>query len=278
MKQPKDLTHGDLLAVMGQIFRHRRFRVHQADVILKILSGQDVFCTMATGAGKSLTYQLPAVACRAHGIKATSLVVSPLISLIEDQVMGLRAIGINACAIGGSSTREEEEAAMTGRYSIIYATPEKISVWKYGLEALAKQSLIVSIAIDESHCVSEWGHDFRPQYRQICQLRDWVPSVPILALTATATASVQADIIANLRLRTPLVVRTSFNRKNLKYTVLHRSSDNDLIRVLLNMQSMYEQNVYEDDEDENEDEEEDDLVVRLREISGDTGSRIKKRT
>ena len=106
-----------------------------------------------------------------------------------------------------------------------------------------------------------------------------MPSVPILALTATATASVQADIIANLRLRTPLVVRTSFNRINLKYTVLSRSSDNDLIRVLLNMQSMYEQNVYEDeDEEENEDEEEDDLAVRLREISGDTGSRIKKRT
>ena len=235
------------------MFGHSKFREYQLEIMMKILQGQDVFCMMATGAGKSLTFQLPAVTCRRHGMLATSIVISPLLSLIEDQVMSLMSMGISAVAIGGGATREEEEAAMKGAYSIIYATPEKISIWKHGISELAKKVRIVNIAIDESHCLSEWGHDFRPHYRQTGQLRSWLPTVPILALTATATPSVQADIVSNLRLRDPLIVRTPFNRTNLKYTVLHRTCDTDLIRVLLNMQSIYEQSLYHDDDDEESD-------------------------
>ena len=125
IQSPSNLEKGHLEEVLLTVFGHSKFREYQLEVMMKILQGQDVFCMMATGAGKSLTFQLPAVTCRRHGMLATSIVISPLLSLIEDQVMSLMSMGISAVAIGGGATREEEEAAMKGAYSIIYATPEK---------------------------------------------------------------------------------------------------------------------------------------------------------
>ncbi len=243
----KRLDEAALLGTLKNTFGYSSFRSQQVDIVMSLLSGSDVFCMMATGSGKSMMFQLPAVALREQsGVLATALVISPLVSLIEDQVRLLCARGVSAIAIGGSSTREEEEKAMKGDYTIIYSTPEKIGVWKYGLQALQTNTRIVCVAVDECHCALEWGHDFRPAYSELGVLRDWLPGVPMLALTATATSTARDDIVRSLRLRpSALLVCTTFNRPNLKYSVLNRTSNNDIVRVLLNMQALYEQTLYD---------------------------------
>jgi superfamily II DNA helicase RecQ len=142
------LDDESLLACATKYFGHRNFRGQQLAVMNALLAGNDVTCTMATGGGKSLLFQLPALALRDRvGILATTVVVSPLLSLIEDQVQSLRKQGVSAVAIGQSSSRDEEERAMRGEYTIIYATPEKISVWKYALERLVKSARVVCIGV-----------------------------------------------------------------------------------------------------------------------------------
>ncbi|RYH01772.1 DEAD/DEAH box helicase, partial [archaeon] len=130
-----------------------------------LMKRRDCFLMMATGAGKSLIYQLPAVAMSDSGIPSVSIVVSPLIALMEDQVNSLKLLSINACLIGSSSTLETEQQAMQGAYTIIYCSPEKAVLWCHGFKQLKSRRLITCLAIDESHCVSEWGHDFRPEVR-----------------------------------------------------------------------------------------------------------------
>ena len=243
----RELDEASLLATLKNTFGYSSFRSRQLDIVMSLLSGSDVFCMMATGSGKSMMFQLPAVALREQsGVLATALIISPLVSLIEDQVRLLCARGVAAIAIGGSSTREDEEKAMKGEYTIIYSTPEKISVWKYGLQALHANTRLVCVAVDECHCALVWGHDFRPTYSELGVIRDWVPGVPMLALTATATSGARDEIVRSLRLRpSAKLVCTTFNRPNLKYTVFNRTSNNDIIRVLLNMQTLYEQTLYE---------------------------------
>ena len=206
----------------------------QLEICLNILNGKDSFVIMATGSGKSLTFQLPAVYLRDIGVRSTTIVVSPLISLIDDQVSSLLTMGIPCCAIGSNSSVDIEHRAMRGEFTVVYATPEKLLTWQHGLRELASVVHITCFAVDESHCVSEWGHDFRPDYRRLGELRDTLgPKFPWVGLTASATKAVQADIIRNLRLNQPLIAKASLNRPNLKYCVINRTGPNDLLRLIL---------------------------------------------
>lgn len=223
----------DLLLCLKKYWGYSQFLEGQLEICMNILKHKDSFVLMATGSGKSLTFQLPAVCLRERGYRATTVVVSPLISLIDDQVSSLLSMGIPACAIGSNSTVDIEARALHGEFTVVYATPEKLLTWQHGLRELRHSAHIACFAVDESHCVSEWGHEFRPDYRRLGELREVLgPDVPWVGLTASATVAVQADIVRNLRLNRPLVAKASLNRPNLKYCVINRTGPNDLLRLI----------------------------------------------
>nr|XP_020453477.1 ATP-dependent DNA helicase Q5 [Monopterus albus] len=198
----------------------------QEDVIKAVIRGdRDVFVCMPTGAGKSLCYQLPAVL--AEGI---TLVISPLIALIQDQVDHLRDLNIPACSINSKLPAAERRLILTDLQSsspklkLLYITPEMVASPSFQpcLTGLCSRGLLCYLAVDEAHCVSQWGHDFRPDYLKLGELRDRLPEVPCLALTATAPNNVQEDIVKSLRLRVPLSFVTPVFRSNLHYDVIFR--------------------------------------------------------
>jgi len=198
--------------ILKRVFGYTEFRPLQEEIIEAVLGGRDVLAVMPTGGGKSLCYEIPALAS-----DSLSLVVSPLISLMRDQVAFLRELGVEALYLNSSLTSEEwranAAAVREGRATLLYAAPETIASPR-GRELL--EGLRVGlIAVDEAHCISEWGHDFRPEYRLIGSLRALFPDAPILALTATATPRVQKDIASALDLRDPLRLVASFDRPNL---------------------------------------------------------------
>ena len=178
----------------------------QRHIIESIVAGRDAFVLMPTGGGKSLTYQLPALL-----LPGLTIVISPLIALMHDQVDRLRANGIAATFINSSlnlaEQRERERAALNGQTQLLYVAPERLVTGNFlALLDRVEQNVGISmVAVDEAHCVSEWGHDFRPEYRQIGILRARFPHVPMMALTATATERVRKDILSQLGLRDPLV-------------------------------------------------------------------------
>ena len=176
---------------------------------------------ITTGGGKSLCYQIPALA-----MDGLTVVVSPLIALMKDQVDALVAAGVDATflnsTIGEKLARERLAGLFNGEYRLLYVAPERLMIPTF-LEKL-RQWNVNLVAIDEAHCISEWGHDFRPEYRQISQLRKELPGVPFMALTATATGRVREDIVTQLRLKDPRTFVGSFNRPNLTYRVLHKES------------------------------------------------------
>ena len=223
----------ELKRCLKRYWGYSDFLEGQLEICLNILKRKDSFVIMATGSGKSLTFQLPAVYLRERGVRATTIVVSPLISLIDDQVSSLLAMGIPSCSVGSNSSPAIEARALRGDFTIVYATPEKLLTWQHRLRELSNVAQIVCFAVDESHCVSEWGHDFRPDYRRLGELRAVLkPDTPWMGLTASATVAVQADIVRNLRLHQPLVAKASLNRPNLKYCVINRSGPNDLLRLI----------------------------------------------
>lgn len=209
-----------LLHTLKQSFGYDSFRPLQEEIISDALAGRDVFALLPTGGGKSLCFQLPALLR-----EGLTVVVSPLIALMKDQVDALTASGIPATFLNSTLGEKESKARFRGlhgdEYRLLYVAPERLMLPGF-LEVLRGWK-IAQIAVDEAHCVSEWGHDFRPEYRQLAELRDHFPDVPVMALTATATDRVRGDIVAHLRLRDPHCYVASFNRPNLSYRVLPKA-------------------------------------------------------
>ncbi len=209
-----------LEAALKHFFGYDRFRVGQKQIIEDALANRDLLVIMPTGGGKSLCFQLPALL--KSGI---TIVVSPLIALMQDQVDALQDSGIGATFLNSTLKSEEErsrqQAILAGKIKLLYVAPERLLNSRFSgfLNNITQNIGISAIAIDEAHCVSEWGHDFRPEYRQLKQLRQQYSQIPILALTATATKRVQQDIIQQLELRQPQIHLASFNRPNLNYEV-----------------------------------------------------------
>jgi len=206
----------DLHQTLSDVFGYSSFRPYQESVIRAVTSGTDAFVVMPTGAGKSLCYQLPAVL--KPGIV---VVISPLIALMKDQVDSARMLGIRAAAYNSSLSAQERArvaiAVRSEELDLLYVAPERIA--NDQLEQLLAGQSPLLIAIDEAHCVSQWGHDFRPEYLRLGELTTLFPDCPVAAFTATATMRVQEDTIGRLRLRQPLVVRSTFERPNLFYRV-----------------------------------------------------------
>jgi ATP-dependent DNA helicase RecQ len=207
-------------AILHKYFGYDTFRPLQKEIISDLISGNDVFVLMPTGAGKSICYQIPAL--MSDGL---TIVVSPLISLMKDQVDGLKQNGISSAYLNSSLSRAEQqqinEQLLANNITLLYVAPERLMQESF-LEFL-QQLNVKMIAIDEAHCISEWGHDFRPEYKELNQLRKYFPGVPIAALTATATERVRADIIKSLQLQDIQTYQASFNRPNLHYSVLPKN-------------------------------------------------------
>ena len=210
----------DLAGLLKRFFGYETFRPLQEQVMREALAGNDTFVLMPTGGGKSLCYQLPALA--KGGL---TIVVSPLIALMKDQVDALEEAGVAATYLNSTlsavESRERLAKLYNGEYRLLYVAPERLMLPEM-LERLSKWRPGL-IAIDEAHCISEWGHDFRPEYRQIAELRGRFPETPLMALTATATDRVREDIVSQLQLRDPRRFVASFNRANLTYRVIPRN-------------------------------------------------------
>ncbi len=208
------------LAVLKRYFGFTSFRPLQKEIIADALAGRDVFALLPTGGGKSLCFQLPALIR-----PGLTVVVSPLIALMKDQVDGLQANGIAATflnsSIAAGESRQRLRGLHEGQYRLLYVAPERLMLAGF-LDDLNRWKLNL-IAVDEAHCISEWGHDFRPEYRQLAQLRSLFAEAPMMALTATATTRVRQDIVNLLRLREPRCYVASFNRPNLTYRVLPKA-------------------------------------------------------
>ena len=207
----------DIDSLLLRTFGYDTFRPLQREIIHATLAGQDVFALLPTGGGKSLCFQLPAIAR-----PGLTVVVSPLIALMKDQVDALQASGVAATFLNSSLDATESRFRLRGlhqgEFKLLYVAPERLMFagWIENLKAWN----VACLAIDEAHCVSEWGHDFRPEYRQLAKLRPALPGVPLMALTATATGRVRTDIITHLKLREPATFVASFNRPNLTYRVV----------------------------------------------------------
>lgn len=220
----------DYRKILKQYWGYDNFRGIQEDIIRSIGEGRDTLGLMPTGGGKSITFQVPALAQ-----EGLCLVITPLIALMKDQVRNLRERGIKATAIYSGMTREEIVIALEncifGNYKFLYVSPERLGTEIFQIKL---RSMHVSlITVDESHCISQWGYDFRPAYLKIADIRQLLPGVPVIALTATATPEVVSDIQQRLQFRQENVFRMSFERKNLAYVVRHtEDKESELLHIL----------------------------------------------
>ena len=218
--------------LLQRVFGYEDFRSGQETLIDGVLSGRDVFGIMPTGGGKSMCYQLPGLM-----LPGITLVISPLISLMRDQVLALKAAGVPAAYINSTLNGAQMQAVYrnlrAGQYKIVYVAPERLDYPGFG--SLSEKLNISFVAVDEAHCISQWGQDFRPSYLRILQYVEALPRRPVLgAFTATATAEVQKDILRILKLKNPVQIVTGFDRPNLYFDVLHpeNGKDKELLRLL----------------------------------------------
>ena len=216
--------NASLEGALKHFFGHDQFRFDQRPIIERVLKNKDVLVIMPTGGGKSLCYQLPALLR-----SGLTIVISPLIALMQDQVPALQANGIGATFLNSTlafaQVTTRQDAIISGDIKLLYIAPERLftAAFTNFLEQISQKVGISTFAIDEAHCVSEWGHDFRPEYRQLFQLKQRYPQIPIIALTATATERVRSDIAQQLRLADPHIYVSSFNRQNLYYEVVQKT-------------------------------------------------------
>lgn len=204
-----------------EVFGFKNFRGKQKEAVDSALSGLDTFVLKPTGGGKSLCYQLPGVV-----LPGTAVVISPLIALMDDQVQGLVQMGVRAAALNSSMEWEEQLQVQRdlelGELDLLYVSPERALTHRF--LSLIERVKLCLFAVDEAHCVSQWGHDFRPEYLQLSRLWEAAPQVPRMALTATADGRTQQDIIERLPLRDPTIVQSSFDRPNIKYNVVVKNN------------------------------------------------------
>ncbi len=216
--------------ILSKYWGHTQFRPMQKDIIEAVLAKRDVLALLPTGGGKSVCFQVPTMA--QDGL---TIVISPLIALIKDQVEGLRSKGIKAISVVSGMTQREIDIALDNciydQTKFLFISPERIASTLFQ-ERLKKMNVSL-IAIDEAHCISQWGYDFRPAYLNIIQLREMLPGIPVIALTASATADVQQDIMNQLGFTNPVIFKQSFERKNLNYLVLQEADKfNRALRIL----------------------------------------------
>lgn len=215
--------------ILKSYFGYDEFRPMQQEIIEAVTSGSDALVLMPTGGGKSLCYQIPALM-----MEGTAVVVSPLISLMKDQVEALHANGIEAATLNSGIPVDEErrirEMCMSGKIRLLYISPERLML---ELDWLAESMRVSLFAIDEAHCISQWGHDFRPEYTQLGIIHDRFPDVPVIALTATADKLTKTDIVEKLRLRNPRIFISSFDRPNLSLDVKRGLSAADKLRAIM---------------------------------------------
>ena len=231
-------TSTDPLDILQQVFGYSAFRGQQAAVVDQVCGGGDALVLMPTGGGKSLCYQVPAIARHRAG-RGVSLVVSPLIALMHDQVGALDEAGVKSAflnsSLEGDEARRVERDLMAGTLVLLYAAPERILTPRFlaMLDSLNERGLLSLIAIDEAHCVSQWGHDFREEYLGLSELHERFPAVPRIALTATADAHTRADIVERLALESAQLYVASFDRPNIRYTIVEKDEPRkQLLRFL----------------------------------------------
>ena len=228
----------DLHGILQQVFGYSAFRGEQQRIVETVTAGDDALVLMPTGGGKSLCYQVPAIARHRAGLGVT-LVISPLIALMHDQVGALEELGVHAAFLNSSLTGEEaqriEREMMSGRLVLLYAAPERVTNPRFMamLTSLDERGLLSLVAIDEAHCVSQWGHDFREDYLQLAQLHERFPNVPRVALTATADDHTRADMRERLALAGAREFISSFDRPNIRYTIVEKDeARKQLLRFL----------------------------------------------
>ncbi|MBI3533466.1 MAG: DNA helicase RecQ, partial [Burkholderiales bacterium] len=216
-----------LQTILRQVFGYEAFRGPQQAIVDHVVAGGDALVLMPTGGGKSLCYQIPAIARQQAG-HGTTIVVSPLIALMHDQVGALHEAGVEAAFLNSSLSSEQaaqvEKRLLRGEITLLYAAPERVTTPRFlaQLDALAERGQVALFAIDEAHCVSQWGHDFRPEYRALTVLHERYPTVPRMALTATADALTRADIVERLQLEEARQFVSSFDRPNIRYTIVEK--------------------------------------------------------